>query len=61
MPSSPQSSIPTATIVPGQRQVQVLPSNNISTNEPNPIQQKQVGTGSINFSFLIVFDFLDVL
>ncbi len=43
--SSNQSSIPTATIVPGQRQVQVLPSNNISINETNQIQQKQVGTG----------------
>jgi hypothetical protein len=60
MPSSTnQPSIPTATIVPGQRQVQVLPSNNISTNETNPILQKQVGTGKLIFTFsLISFDSL---
>jgi hypothetical protein len=49
--SSNPPSIPTATILPGQRQVQVLPPNNISANETNPIQQKQVGTGELGILF----------
>lgn len=59
MPSSSnQPSLPTATIVPGQRQVQVLPPNHISTNETNQIQQKQVGTGELRFSFPSHISFL---
>ena len=46
IPSSPnQPPTPTPTIVSGQTQVQVLSSNNMSTNETNPLQQKPVGTG----------------
>ncbi|CAF4240064.1 unnamed protein product [Rotaria sp. Silwood2] len=48
MSSSNQPSIPTATILPGQRQVQVLPPNNNLTNETNSLQQKQVGTVQIS-------------
>ncbi|CAF0886684.1 unnamed protein product [Rotaria sordida] len=48
IPSSNQPSIPTATILPGQRQVQVLPTNNNLINETNSVQQKQVGTVQIS-------------
>jgi hypothetical protein len=49
--SSNQPSIHTATIVPGQKQVQVLPTNTLSTAETNTIQQKPVGTGELRFTF----------